>query len=410
MKKLLLILLPLALLNAESLKNLIEFATSNNQLIISKEYSQKSKQKELDSKKSAYYPTVDVGAYYNSVDERDLMRPGSTYSGFAKLAYDIYDGGSRSSLVTQKEQEFQASSFDVKDLKNSIALSIVEHFFNIKSLEATLASRVDAQKSLKVQLNRMSAFYDAHLATKDDLDRLQASYDTNIYNMESIKLQILTLKLKLSLFVGKQIVTLDTSKFNENLQREFELIDSINSLKSSKKALKSFSESVDSIYYPQLRIEDTYSLYGYGDTDFFHPEGVDKQNKIMLTANFRLYDNSAIANSKQAIAINSQALGEQIKYKTLEQKMNYKLAIATIETSKIKIKSALSALVSASSAFRTIEKKYNAGIVDYVVYLNALVSKTNALSLYETSLNDLQIAYARYYYFTGKQIEEFLSE
>ena len=87
---------------------------------------------------------------------------------------------------------------------------------------------------------------------------------------------------------------------------------------------------------------------------------------------------------------------------------SYLLAIFTIKTSNIKIISAKSALISATSAFKTISKKYDAGIVDNVVYLDALSSKTSAKALYETSLNDLEIAYASYYYYAGKNIEEFL--
>ena len=115
-----------------------------------------------------------------------------------------------------------------------------------------------------------------------------------------------------------------------------------------------------------------------------------------------------VAKSKQALMINSQALDTQVSYSKKEQQMQYDLSISAIETSYIKIKSAKSALVSATSAFETISKKYDAGIVDNVVYLDALSSQTSAKALYETSLNDLEVAYASYYYYAGKNIEEFL--
>jgi hypothetical protein len=46
--------------------------------------------------------------------------------------------------------------------------------------------------------------------------------------------------------------------------------------------------------------------------------------------------------------------------------------------------------------------------VDNGAYLDALAAQTSAAALYETSLNDLEIAYAFYYYYSGKNIEEFL--
>ncbi len=409
MKRFLILLLP-ALMYAEGLQSLLEYAQSHNSLVLSKELSKQSKLHELDSQEATYYPTIDAGAFYQNLDGRSTGLPGETYSGYAKIGFDIYDGGSKSALVKQKKDEHQASIFDVDAMKTDISLSIMKSFFNIKSLEASLASRKEAQKSLQVQLDRMNAFYEANLATKDDVDRLQSAFDTNIYEMESVKLDILSLKLDLSLQVGKSVETLQGSSFKEDLGREFELVDSTKSLESSKKALKSFSKSIDSAYYPQLRVEDTYSVYGYSDTDLTHPEGPDNQNKLMLSANIRLYDNASISNAKQAVEINSQALSKQIDYKTQEQKMQYDLAIARVSTSKVKIQSAASALASATSAFNTIEKKYTAGIVDNVVYLDALVAKTSASSLHETSLNDLQIAYGMYYYYSGKNIEEFLHE
>lgn len=409
MFKFIVLLIPV-FIYADSLKSLLEYAHQHNELVISKELSQKSKQKEVDSKEGAYYPTVDGGVYYQNLDEKTVGLAGDTYSGFAKIGFDIYDGGSKSALLQQKEDEYKASSYDVNNVKTNISLQIMKNFFTIKSLEASLESRNEAQKSLQVQLDRMNAFYKANLATKDDVDRLQASYDTNIYEMESIKLEVLTLKLNLSLQVGKEVVSLDKSKFVAELEDEFELANSIKSLEHSKQAIKSFSKSIDSSYYPQIRVEDTYSIYGYDDTSIAHPKGVDNQNRLMLSANIRLFDNGTISNAKQAVEIKSQALDKQIEYKTLEQKMLHKLALARIHTNKIKIKSASSALVAATSAFKTIEEKYTAGIVDNVVYLDALTSKTSAVSLYETSLNDLQIAYGIYHYYGGKNIEEYLSE
>lgn len=409
MYKILLLLLPV-FIYAESLKLLLEYAHQHNDLVLAKKLSQKSKQKEVDSREGAYYPTIDAGAYYQNLDDKSNGMAGDIYSGYAKIGFDIYDGGSKSALLEQKEDEYKAATFDVEDIKTNVSLQIVQHFFSLKSLEATLMSRQEAQKSLQVQLQRMNAFYKADLATTDDVDRLQASFDTNIYEMEALKLEILTAKLNLSLQVGKKISTLDISQFIEEGVSTFELTDGIKSLEHSKQSLKSFSNSIDSIYYPQIRVEDTYSVYEYGRTNTAHPVGLDSQNKLLLTANMRLFDNATISHAKQALTISSQSLDKQIEYKSKEQEMLFELAQARIQTSKVKIKSALSALTSATSAFKTIEQKYTAGIVDNVVYLDALTAKTSAKSLYETSLNDLQIAYGIYYYYAGKNLEEFLNE
>jgi outer membrane protein TolC len=405
--KFLILLVPI-FIYGESLKSLVDFATQNSDLVISKTLTQKAKSKEVDAKKSAYYPTIDVGAFYQTLDDRTALQAGDVYSGYAKIGFDIYDGGKKSSLLSQSKYEYKASCFDSESTKKSLSLQVVQEFFGIKSLEATLNAREEAQKSLQEQLRRTKRFFTAKLATKDDVDRLQAAYDTNVYEMQSLKFQILSLFKSLELKVGKSITTLDDSKFVDFKELQKELTDSVKSLMAKKDALVSGAESVDSIYYPQIKIEDTYSVYGYDRSDSLHPEGLDNQNKLLLSLNLRLFDNGEVAKSKEVVMVNSQALNTQAIFRKKEQEMYFSLAMSRIQTSKIKIESAKSALVSASSAYATISRKYSAGIVDNVVYLDALSSKTNASALYETSMNDLEVAYATYYYYAGKNIEEFL--
>lgn len=405
--RLLLLLIP-ALISADDLKSLLEFGMQNNSLVSSTVLVQEAKAKELDASENSYYPTLDVGAFYQSTNERTFMQPGDIYSGYAKLSFDIYDGGRKSSLVEQKELELESSSFESEAMKKSLSLQIVRDFYTIENLEANLMAYEESKKSIQAQLQRIEKFYEAKLATKDDVDRLQSALDTNVYEIEVIKYQILSVKKYLELKVGKTIDTLEGSKFKELTDSEYELVDSTKALQARKSAVLSGAESIDSVYYPQIRIEDTYSMYGYERTDTLHPEGVDSQNKLMLSLNMRLFDMGTISKTKESILINAKSLNTQIEYKKQEQKVEFELAVSAIETSRLKIKSAKSALVSATSAFKTIDEKYNAGIVDNVVYLDALTAQTRAQALHKTSLNDLEMAYAMYYYYSGKNIEEFL--
>ncbi len=395
-------------LYAESLKSILEFANTNSDLVVSKTYSKESKKTQVDARENAYYPTLDVGAFYQSANDKTRFQPGDTYSAYAKLSFDIYDGGSKSNLLSQSEKEHKASEFDLESTKKSLSLKITENFFNIKSLEASLASRDEAKKSLQEQLTRMKRFFTAKLATSDDVDRLQAAYDTNIYEMESIRLDILTLHKRLELFVGKKIQYLEDSSFKEYTKSDMQVIDSVKSLMALQDALEYGAKSIDSAYYPNIKIEDTYSAYGYNRTDTLHPEGLDNQNVLLLSLNMRLFDMGVISKSKEAVMINSQVINTQVVYANKEQQMQYDLAIIRIDISNVKIKSAQSALKSATSAFETISKKYDAGIVDNVAYLDSLSSQTSAKALYEKSMNDLEVAYATYYYYAGKNIEEFI--
>ncbi len=407
MKKLLYLIIP-AIIYGDSLQGLLDHANKNNSLIKVKELTHKAKLQEMKASKSANYATVDVGGFYQSLNDKTPMMAGDIYSGYAKVSYNIYDGGKKSSITNQKLNESKSNAFDIISFQKSLNLQIIQEFFNVKNIDASIFALEEEKNSLKAQLKRIHKFYEANLATKDDVDKLQSASDTNSYNIQSLKFQKLSVVSNLELKVGKNISSLDKAQFQKSLNIKLNLDDSIQSLIAKQNSINNFANSLNSAYLPNIQIEDTFSIYEYRRTDTTHPQGLDNQNKIMLSVNLRLYDGGTVQKNKQAVMIQKQALKSQIDYKIKEQKMLFDLSILRINTSKLKIKSASSALKFASSAYNTINEKYKAEIVDNVAYLDALSVKTNATALYKKSLNDLEIAYAMYYYYAGKNIGEYI--
>jgi len=389
----------------------LDFAKKNNNLVNASKISVHAKEKEVQSATSNYYPTLDVSAFYKRDDAASPFQPGTTYGANAKLGFDIYDGGKKSYTKKQKENEKKSASYTYKDTKKSILLSITRDYYNLKSLRASLNATKEASKAVKAQLERVRHFYEADLATSDNVDRLQSAYESTLYAIESTKFQITALHKALELKVGKKIDTLQDSHFDKKASQSKEELDSIQSLQYKKVALQNLGETIDSYYYPSVRIEDTYSWYGYQNKPSFGGIPIaylDKQNEVMATVGLRLFDFGTLKEQKEAVKLQADALNQQIIYKSKEQQMQQELARDRIHTAKLNIKSAKSALKAAKSALKTITEKYNAGVVDYVVYLDALSSKTEAEARYEKSLNDLEIAYAIYYYYNNKDLEKFV--
>lgn len=393
---------------ADSLKSILDSAHQNNNLVLSSKFSKEAKEREIASKKSDYFPTIDIGASYKNTSDVTPFQISDIYSGYGRVELDVYDGGVKSSQLERAKDEFRASSHDEAQMKKSLSLQIVQDFYTIKSLESSLRAKEDARKSLEEQLERIKQFYDAKLATQDDIDRLQASYDRNSYEVESLNFEMLSAKKSLELKVGKEIESFDESSFKESELSDFEENDDIKSLAFKERAIKNSAEALEGAYYPNVKLEDTYTVYGYDDIAPNHPAKIDRQNVLMLSMNMRIFDYGSTSESKQALILNSKALNEEIKYMSKEQKMRHGISVARVESSKLKIRSAKSSLTSASSAFETVNEKYNAGIVDYVIYLDALSAKTDASALYEKSLNDLEVAYAMFYYYGGKKLEDFI--
>lgn len=407
MIRLLLLILP-ALASAESLKSILDYAHQNNNSVKSSKYIKEAKLQEVESKKSNYFPTIDIGASYTNTSDATLFQFRDVYSGFGRAELDIYDGGAKSAQLQKAKDEFLSSSHDEIESKKSLSLQITQDYYNILSIMADIRAKEDARKSLHEQLERIKQFYDAKLATKDDIDRLHASYERVVYEIESRNFELLSVKKAMELKVGKEIESFEKSTFKEIELSDIELQDSVKSLIYKERALKKSADSIESIYYPNIKLEDTYTIYDYSNEADANPLKIDRQNVLMLTLNMRIFDYGATKEARESLLLSAKALNEEIKYMSKEQKMHYELSIARLNSLKTKIKSAKSAFTSASSAFKTINEKYIAGIVDYVIYLDALSAKTEADALYESSLNDLQIAYAMLYYYSGNNIEEFI--
>ncbi len=396
------------MLQGEDLKTLLESTLKHNNLIKSQEMEAGAKAKELEAQESEYYPTLDIGALYQRYDVRSALIPGDIYSAYAKLSVDIYDGGRRSALVEQKKKEFYASQLSKEAMQKGIVLEVLRDYFQILNLQSIYKATQDSQKLLLAQLSRVKKFYEAHLATQENISKLQAAYDTNTYELEAIKFQIFSLRKTLELKTGMAATKLEAAEFRIPQEEDIVILESTKALIAQKNAIRSTAESLESVYYPSVRLEDTYSLNGYGRTDVFHPAGVDKQNKLLVTLNMRLFDNASIGQKKEAVLLRAKALHQQISYKQKEQKLQYELSLFRIETSKAKLKSAKSALRAAQSTFETVEKKYNAGVVDNIAYLDALAVLTKAKAICESAHNDVEVAYAMFYFYSGKNLMEYI--
>jgi outer membrane protein len=396
------------IVSADSLKELLKYATHHNNIVISKTLEHKSQLKEVESARSSYFPTFDIGATYKRLDERSPYSPGDIYTGYAQVGFAIYDGSKRSNLIKQQSATARSLQYTTSAYKKNLQLSVVEAFFQIKTLEAELTALNEADKQLAAELRREKKFFQVGSVTKDNVESLQAAYSNNHYQISDLKYQIESAKEQLTLLVGKKITDMSDATIVPPSTLKFEVNDSIKSLQSSSKALVYQANGKESVYMPNINLTDTYSINGYGRYDATHPKGQTNQNILLLSLNLRLFDYGEMRKQKEAIMLQKMALEHQIDQDMQTQNIHVRLAFSKIKMIKTQIQSAQSALKSAQSAFETISQKYEVGSVDHVTYLNALTVKTNALWQYQTALNNLQVAYAAYYFYTNNNIQEYV--
>jgi outer membrane protein TolC len=409
MKKLALICIVPAFIYAHTLQELLDGALSNNEIVSSKKLLQEAGQKQLEASQNSYFPTVDVGSSYQSLNQKSPNAPGDVYNGFVKIGLDIYDGGYKSSDIAKNKALLEASKFETSAYEKSLQLEIVQDFYNIKNTQSTIKALEEKSLQLEAELERIKKFYEVGSATKDEIDKLQAAFSNNIYTIETSKYQLETLKQALSIKIAGEIQTLEDATITPPVTTATEEVsDEIKALMANVDSYEHMASSIESSYNPKFRLENTYNVYDYDRTDATHPEGLDNQNKFLLTFSMRLYDNAVVKNQKEATLLQKRALQKQVEQSKKLQNTNIKLSLMKIQTAKSQIISAKESLESANSAYETILEKYKVGAVDNVAYLDALSTKTDAKSQYEKAQNDLQVAYATYYYYTNQNIKEYI--
>ena len=393
------------------LSELIVGTKANNHEIKAKEFEARSKASLLGAQKSDYYPYIDIGGQYVRQNKTTAYGAGEARSGYITAGIKIFDGGERSALVKKSDFEYKASLLESSDFKNNKILELAQNYYAFLKQKAFLHALITKRDTLAYQLQRLNDFHKAGLSPKEEVDRIRASYDSNIYSIESIKLSLKQIEDALVLISGMRIGEIDESKLIEpNGILEIKPFDSIKALGAQQNALEQNAKSIEASKYPTIKLENTYTRSEYDrlSTPLAEEFLLRSQNTVTLSANMRLFDGGKRNKNKEALQYQKLSLQSQKNYMFESQKNSFELAKKRIETVGTQLKSTKSALKASKSTYESIKEQYEAGVVDYLSYLDALDSKIDALAQYKEALYEYEMAKALYYYYAGRDIEEYV--
>jgi outer membrane protein TolC len=404
-----------AILFAQSygLKDFIESAQRNNDQIKAKAITITAKQKSLEAAQSAFWPTLDIGGSYSAVTPNYVVSPGQVATAYASLSVELYDGGRKRALESAKLHEREASLFEKQAFEKSLTLRIVQHYYGIKQLEATLQALRERAKELQAQIDRVKKFILTGLATQEEVDKLQSVYDNSQYTIENTKLAIETNRENLRLLSGLSASGLKRSAFAEPRAISFEWFDTIRVMQAKAVAVGENANAIDAGYSPQVTLSDTYHRSHFDDLVPMAGGGsdaflIDHQNEVKVSADMRLFDHGKMAKESEAVKYQKMALLSEIEHAKKEQRMHFRLAAKTLRTTRAKMKSAKSALKAATSTYNVLKQKFEVGLVDDIAYLDALATMTLAEARYKETIYDYEVKKSIYYYYAGKDPREFI--
>ncbi len=401
-KKILPLILLSTIINATTLKEIVQSTLNNNDNIKTSILENQAKQKIFNSVENIYNPRATIGANYSRLDlDKRVTQVGSTTNGYLKIDINLYDGGKNQATKNQKNYEYKSSLLNTITTKKENILQVVTLFFQIKTIIDTITVYQEKGESLKAQYLRMKTKYDLKMITIDEVLKLQSEYETNQYTIEDLKYQKTTLLENLNLLTNQKITTLDNSTLPEVKNIKFQSSENIKALSMNVKASNENIKIISSINKPQLKLENSLNQYNYNNyNEQILKDLPDQQNQFGVALTYNLFD--TVSKSKiEASKLEKLVLKQKLEFLKKEEQMNFKLAKRKLTTQQLKINSLKSAVEMGESVYNIVKIKYQNGIVDNITYLDALSKNTYNQALYKQALNNYEIAKANYYFSSG---------
>lgn len=400
-------LLPQSTNQSIGLKDLLGRAKKNYQLIAKNDGIAKAEAEKV-SALLEFGPTISANYNYQyqtnpSIQNRREYYGGNQAGVTANL--ELYSGFSTINKVKQKDALYRSAIADRNFTEQNLYLQIIQQYYAYFTNYSNLISLKQKRKLLQSNVERLQKLYSSGLTTVDDLESLKAEASLTDYQIAQKELDIEQNRLNLSLLTSSEVKQIVRNELvYPNVQIKKERAD-ITSLQAQVQSIDFQKRQLT--YAPKINLYNTFS-YGdvFGNSSVLKPQ--EKiQNVVGISVSMTL-DSFALFKQREAIGFSQMQTFKELSYKREEQKKDIMLYERSLKTAKIKIKSAQAGLRSAIITFENVSKRYDAQLVTYVDYLNALSQKFTAEATYVESLNNYEIQKANFAFYSGQNLLQYV--
>lgn len=405
--RLLLLLFTTLTLNADTtLLSLIETAQHNEQLESLNQHASAAGLN-YQATKNSYLPRVDGFGSASVVDPAGGFDAAQSYSAGVKGEFIVFDGFKRENKLDQTKALENAAKFRHSSGKKEVSLEVIQRYFELQNTLGEIDTYSLVKDQLQAQFSRLEKFLSAGLASEDALMRIRSTLANAEYQLEDLTYQRDRQKIDLETMTNQTVGVLVPARIREPNISQHEELDSLKALKYSRDATIYQAQQSDTGFLPTLTVSDQYTVSHYVD-DPIAAMRVNNQNKLTASLSLNLLDFSAASTAKQALIAQSHAQTLELNYAAKESSANLSMALRSIERSRILILSAQSAFDASTKTYDAVKQKYEARVVDYITYLDALRSFSDSTTQLSRAKRSLNYAYATYYYYAGLDPKEFV--
>lgn len=408
-----------------NLPELILAAQSSNLAQISNYEPQKA-QLQKEAVKSAYMPNLTVeGGYSFLSGDINVLRPQRAATARAILELAVYDGGKREALLSSLSHLSAAEILKNEEYQNLLAFNATKLYFSFLSLSELATAKEGEINYLKNALNRLEKYYRAGLSDESEYEAVNARYAMALAERLEISQNQNEIKNQIYALTGRDIEPVAGSRIafadEENSVPPKSAKPELEALRLNFAAALEDEKITASETNPQIFIKNTYTfmrthydrnllpaqyrsaLEPYFD-DFFKPNL--NTNELILGFSWKAFDFGANKKRREIKRISALQAKLNLDQKRLQNELNLTNIKNDLKTLEQKIAAGKSALNSAQTSLNAVSKKYEAGLLGYVEFLNATAQSFSAGSALELSKSKFEIKKAEYLYECGGKIAE----
>lgn len=392
-------------LYAVSLKELLNSIEVTNENYQAQQALQQMAKKQYESASKDNFPTLNlIGAYENNSKVLE-HEPEDILYGELKASYTLYDGERIKNNELSKKSLHESQQLKTQYLKQEIMLEVIKQYFSYQNTKSAIDVINYKINELDGQIKKFEILVKNDLETKDKLQALIASKKEALYDIETLKIDLENSILQLSLLTGFDILPQDNDKLMEPTYDEKDRFD-IEAKRLEAKSVKYTSEGFN--YLPTISINNSLKKQEYYHYDETYNDKFN--NQIMLQINFPIFDFGKISKDKEASQLEALALNKEIAYKEKSIQIERKLALKSLESSKVKLDSAISGLEATNTTYEFSKKRFDANLISYTEYLTELTKKQDANYRVILAKNDIELKKANLAFALGIDLLTLIKE
>ncbi len=411
-KTIVLVLLPLSM-SASNLHEFITLSLNNEQHLIKQ---MQNKQTTLESTQALrnYLPDIALkSAYIANNKDRFITDPQESLFTKLSLNFLLFDGGAREANLRALKSKEKLSFLDKEQIKNYLALSAITLYFNSLSLEKILLANEQKIAFLKSAFERLQKFYDVGLGSREDLESIKAKYHLSLLEQSQNRLKLANIQKEIKILSNTNFTPKGLAFLKDPLEEKsqnYEVLmakEQINLAKANVNLAKAQ-------YFPQFYIQNNYSFYknnhnpkiptAYANLADEFLQTYSQNNQFILGIEWKIFDFNARAKEVEKQRLNVQIANANARFNERKNQEELKYIKKSLKFLKEQINALNLSLNAADLAFENVDKKYQAGLVSYIEFLQALEMKFKAQSDLELAKNELEITKANYYFNTGADL------